>query len=494
MNKILLLTSDLNLKALVNLVLQYNFDIEIINKKSAATASDYVRKNHADIKCIIADEHFPAGGATKMAKETTAVESTIPVIALMDPFGKGSISKDQIVFSKVTKDTILEKLVEVVGEVCIKKTSQILQDEKHVPMKLELLLELDSVGQDCYIRLNEQKYVKILNKKEYFSKEDFDKYSAKGVIYFYVKLDDVDELLESFSGNLNTMLDLSMFSRPESLNKIRSKFSDEEDGAILDSIVDALNKADKNKLSYDEASHISSQSLSLIRKANHKFAQGSEVQNIAKATVLLSLSTISQAPELNNMFEKAVSSEDTYLNDHSVLLGSICCQIAGLLGWHSKLTHYKLMMAAMLHDITLDNSKLSRYRGVPDLMLDADQFNEGEIKSFLSHTERGKELIQSFRMIPPDTDLIISQHHERPDGTGFPLKINFSKISPLGSVFIVAHDLVSFIMSREKAEENKQKKTEWNMVSFLNQHRFLYQNGVFKDIFNVMWKHMVNKS
>ncbi len=492
MNKIVLLTSDLNLKALVNLILQYNFDIEIVNKKSAATASDYIRKNHTDIKCIIADEHFPAGGATKMAKETQAVESTVPVIALMDPFGKAHIAKDQTVFSKVTKDKILEKLVDVVSEVCLKKAPDILQTENHVPMKLELLLELDSIGQDCYIRLNAQKYVKILNKKDYFLKEDFDKYTAKGVEYFYVKLEDVDELLESLSSNLNTMLDLSMFSRPDSLNRIRSKFTEEEDKEILDSIVDALDKADKNKISYEEASHISGQSLDLIRKANKKFSQGNDVQNIAKATVLLALSTITQAPELNTLFEKAVGSEDTYLNDHSVLLGNVCCQIAGLMGWHSKLTHYKLTMAAMLHDITLDNSKLARYRGVPDLMLDADKFKEEEIKSFLTHTERGREMIQSFRMIPPDTDLIISQHHERPDGSGFPAKINFSKISPLASVFIVGHDLVSFIMSRE--ETAQKKKTEWNMVSFLNQHRFLYQNGVFKDIFNVMWKHMVNKS
>jgi hypothetical protein len=36
------------------------------------------------------------------------------------------------------------------------------------------------------------------------------------------------------------------------------------------------------------------------------------------------------------------------------------------------------------------------------------------------------------------------------------------------------------------------KKDNWNMVSFLNQHRLLYQYGVFKDIFTAMWNQLVN--
>lgn len=489
MNQLLIVTNDIHVKALLNLIIQMNFDVEIINKKSAATASDYLKNNHQKIKAILADESFPSGSASRMIKDTQGIESTIPVLALTDPGVADYTKKEQQFFAKITKDKIQESLTDAVKEILsIRKDA----NKDHLPLSLDLLIELNSIGKDCYIKLGEQKFVKIVNNNECFSKEDYDKYKAKGVEQFYIKSADIDELLSTFSGNMKTMLDLSMFAKPESLNKLRSKFTEQEDESILNDIIGALDAAEKKKLTFEEASSTSSKSLQLIRKANQKFGQGTEVQNLAKATVLLAISTIKQAPEINQLFDQSIEQEDNYLNDHSVLLSNVCCQIANLLGWNSRLTHYRLSLAALLHDITLTNAKLARYRGIPELMIEADHYSEDEIKAYLEHPDKIAKLVRSFKLIPPDTDLIVEQHHERPDGTGFPHKLNYTKISPLGSVLIVAHDLVSFIMSREKVEHNN--KNEWNMISFLNQHRFLYQNGVFKDIFNAMWKHMVHSS
>ncbi len=44
--------------------------------------------------------------------------------------------------------------------------------------------------------------------------------------------------------------------------------------------------------------------------------------------------------------------------------------------------------------------------------------------------------------LPPDTDLIILQHHERPDGSGFPRGLTHTRIGTLASLFILAEDLV----------------------------------------------------
>ncbi len=89
-------------------------------------------------------------------------------------------------------------------------------------------------------------------------------------------------------------------------------------------------------------------------------------------------------------------------------------------------------------------------------------------------------------MIPPDVDIIVSEHHERPDGTGFPQRKGYAALAPLSSVFIVAHDLVSYILNR--------KENNWNIVSFLNQHRFLYQSGIFHDLFVALWNNQANIS
>jgi response regulator RpfG family c-di-GMP phosphodiesterase len=42
---------------------------------------------------------------------------------------------------------------------------------------------------------------------------------------------------------------------------------------------------------------------------------------------------------------------------------------------------------------------------------------------------------------------ILLNHHERPDGKGYPNAIPGNKIPPMACVFIVAHDLVDYLQS-----------------------------------------------
>jgi HD-GYP domain-containing protein (c-di-GMP phosphodiesterase class II) len=64
----------------------------------------------------------------------------------------------------------------------------------------------------------------------------------------------------------------------------------------------------------------------------------------------------------------------------------------------------------------------------------------------LTHPNDASDLTLLMTEILPDVDTVVAQHHELPDGTGFPRKLSGARISPLSSVFIVAHDLVYEIM------------------------------------------------
>ena len=57
--------------------------------------------------------------------------------------------------------------------------------------------------------------------------------------------------------------------------------------------------------------------------------------------------------------------------------------------------------------------------------------------------------------IPPDVSVIIEQHHERPDGNGFPNGINFKRISVFSSIFIVAHDFVKYVMNNKQVDVSR---------------------------------------
>jgi len=92
---------------------------------------------------------------------------------------------------------------------------------------------------------------------------------------------------------------------------------------------------------------------------------------------------------------------------------------------------------------------------------------------------RAAELARKFPEIPPDVDLLIMQQHELPDGTGFPRHLSAKQISPLGALFIVAHELVHFI---------HEKGPEFQMKDFLELNIDRYNVGQFKKILACLLK------
>ena len=55
--------------------------------------------------------------------------------------------------------------------------------------------------------------------------------------------------------------------------------------------------------------------------------------------------------------------------------------------------------------------------------------------------------------MPADIDIIILNHHENAEGTGFPRSLSPNRTFPLSIVFIVAHDFVSHLYKIDFEEE-----------------------------------------
>ena len=90
--------------------------------------------------------------------------------------------------------------------------------------------------------------------------------------------------------------------------------------------------------------------------------------------------------------------------------------------------------------------------------------------------EEADKLVREVGDIPADIDSIILQHHERPDGSGFPHGIDATKISPLGALFILAHDLLVYKI------ENKGS----DIAAFVAQLDPIYRKGAFKDVLKAL--------
>ncbi len=83
------------------------------------------------------------------------------------------------------------------------------------------------------------------------------------------------------------------------------------------------------------------------------------------------------------------------------------------------------------------------------------------------------------REIPPDVDLIILQHHERPDGTGFPRRADSGFISPLAAILIIAEDMVI---------EAFRKGDAFSITKFYTEKLLEYNSGNFKQVLKILTK------
>ena len=141
--------------------------------------------------------------------------------------------------------------------------------------------------------------------------------------------------------------------------------------------------------------------------------------------------------------------------------------------WKSEATLQKLALASFLHDVPFENHSLAAVTDLTELARRKDEFTPEESKLYKIHPVKSAELARQFHEVPPDVDAIVLQHHERPDGSGFPRGMAHHQISPLAAVFIVAHDLVDSIFD---------PNTPFFLERFVESTKEKYHAGNFKKL------------
>ena len=125
----------------------------------------------------------------------------------------------------------------------------------------------------------------------------------------------------------------------------------------------------------------------------------------------------------------AIDAKDPYTKGHSTRVSQYSVMIAETLGWERERIN-DLRYAAMLHDI----GKI----GVPDSILNnPKRLTDVEYAIIKSHTTMGGDILHKHIMIDSAEDVARS-HHERYDGTGYPLGLRGEAISEEARVVAIA--------------------------------------------------------
>ncbi|MBI2522421.1 MAG: HD domain-containing protein [Bdellovibrio sp.] len=274
----------------------------------------------------------------------------------------------------------------------------------HNKVKIQNFLKFNSLPCDVFIRLNDMKFVKLLNANDMYTTEVIQKYIDKDVRELYVHQEDYPVLANTGLQNL-----ISLYDRKSEFQSIQE---------------------------------LNLESLENIHRAIQEIGLSTEAVTLTTKTIISSVRLAKGVRSIADLLNKMKSSGN-YIYDHSMKMSYICTAIAKHTEWGSDSTVFKLSLACTMHDMTLNNDDLARIELLTDPRLKI--FTSDEIEAFKNHPQDAAKLIKDSKAFPSDVDFIVAQHHERPDGSGFPHGLLKLRIAPLSCVFILAHEFVNRI-------------------------------------------------
>ncbi len=347
----------------------------------------------------------------------------------------GSIYLDAAADYGTSLEKELGRLIEASKIPIAQKASE----EVYVAMPIQAILASKPLRMDVYVKLGEGRYVRFLRKGDEAEPEQIKRYQEKNAEgLFYVRKSDCEILLRQ---------------RADAINEAAKKVP--------------ITKSDNAKQF--------NSSYNLVKDVVKQVGFTQEAQNIAKNSVAMTLKAIGTRPQLTSILQELRKKDGNYTVSHSLMLGQVACAIAHKIGWHSSSTFFKLSLAAFMHDIALNDSRLAQVTSL-EVAKSAGGYSDEELNIIKTHPGRAAEYSQQFSEIPPDVDQIIMQHHESPDGKGFPRELGAKFISPLAALFIIAHEMVDCFMDEPEA----------TVESFLLQNQSRYNAGQFKKIVSAL--------
>jgi HD-GYP domain-containing protein (c-di-GMP phosphodiesterase class II) len=438
--KILLVSDNPDVKELLTFQITSRFPLKVQECASARDAADLLKKNQV-FALLVGPYNGPNSVLVKSLRE---LKHKQPVLFFCDPL---VVKPEPEAFTGLELVGTVEhsKLVDGVLtaiEKFLHPSAAEGGDSEFCPIRTNLLIKVSPLKSEIYIRLNDTKFVKLFRAGDEFDTTDLEKYyEDKKVEYMYLRRNETAEFITKFRRELEELLQ-------------------------------------RKDLPKEEGIQASEMSQEAIQELVHSIGFTEEVQELAKKNVELTLKTIGSNPRLSDLINK-ISREGSYISQHSTVLAHVACCVAKEMDWGSDATFSKLVLASYMHDISLKHPELAKINTLRELEEKKAAFPPDEAKQYHLHPAKAADVVRSFKEVPSDVDIIVQQHHERPNGSGFPRGLLFNYISPLSSLFIVAHDLAQAILF---------KRASFSLSVWVSEKKPFFNQGNFKKVMAALEK------
>lgn len=438
--RVLIVEDEPIIRQFCTLVLENYFEkCEIVEAPHSEVAIDKMKAMKFDF--IISDFDMPGGNGDILVQYLKSIEwqgsyllhtsNHIDDLPYIKEFVLSNVNRNY-----AQKPTRLKELVEIIRETL--KREEVKSDYKKV--RISYFLRNNKSLCDIFIKLNDEKFIKIINKGEFYKKSDIDKYIKKNQKYLYILESD----MVKFSNHLydTPFLEfVSEFGAQESIedNLVRTH-------AVLKDLVESVG----------------------VDKYAIKLAD-SYVGNVSEIT--------KDDKNISSMLFKLRQRRD-YIYDHSYMCACLSVFIVKQLPWSSNEIIQKLCFSALFHDITLKSAELAMIHDLEESSV--RKLTKEEKTSLANHPKDACKLLSGAKEFSQDIENIITNHHENGEGTGFPRKIDGTQMRPLTCVFIVAHEFVRQLYLRDFDEHSHK-----DILTVLFNR---YNSGSFKDILDALYK------
>ncbi len=434
--RILIVEDEPELLDLTSLFLQSEFNAEIIEARHGLEAKKILELDpHFNI--VISDYNMPEldGGELLSYVRSLALPIQFILVSAVD-HSKALKLKNLTPDATIPKPIFIEPLLRAIHQF----TDHLITNtptEDYISASIDHLFRFGSVPYPLFAQLTDRKFVKVLHENDFFGTEELERFRKKKITHLYIE------------------------------TKHSQNFFKKQMDAFL-----ALSQ-NKN-LSQAELTVVNEHISSVVQEMSLIFGFSKELEFNTKKTVDQAYHTIISSPVMKGALKNSRMPSGNPLVLHSSRLPYLANHLIQIMGWNSETSALKMAFASLLHDATLNHQIHASYEFDPELIetakkeLSVDQYHH-----FINHPLKAAEVAAQFGGIPSDVDTIIAQHHENCMGTGFPYRLNHTRIAPLSCAFIVAHDILCYY---ERVGD------QFKMENFLELKQDQYCAGHFRRI------------
>ncbi len=268
-------------------------------------------------------------------------------------------------------------------------------------IRSDYFLNFKKVVCDVYLKISDEKFVKIIPRHQEYDAGEIEKYQRKNVTFLYIKDIDYKIFINAVS---NFFVNRSKENLPQivSNNNILPTICHE-------TVHEIVSKIGLNEQALTLTNHALNEAFSLIEK--------NDIFKLLKNTL----------------------HQNSFISELSMLTSYISCAVCKESELKGPENYLRLSLASFFADISLKDDELARVESSHEL--ESSVGSEKTRKIIRNHPLESAKMIERIDGLPIGVDSIIMKHHERYDGSGFPRGIDYTRIEPISALFIISSEL-----------------------------------------------------